>query len=138
MAILAPIEVNPVVPPVEPVWTSSRFWITISTSALSFIGFLVTVGIIHSDDQENVSKAISGMVGAVGALAANAFVVFQYIRSRTQQRIEAAKSAAAAKESIARVAEAETRKFELIAAMPQELAMRLEPITVSRMAAVKS
>jgi hypothetical protein len=107
------------VTPVEPPWISSRFWVTVSTAALTFIAFLVSVGIIGSADQENVSKAVSGAVGAIGALAANAFVVFQYIRSRTEQRVEIAKTEAV-------VAESKARKVEAIAAMPTELAMRME------------
>lgn len=106
--------------PAKPGWTTSEFWVTVSTAALTFISFLVSVGLINSADQEDVSKSVSGAIGALGSLVANAFVIWRYIQSRVAVKVAVAETQQVVVESKARVIEAELRTAELIATMPEE------------------
>jgi hypothetical protein len=106
--------------PAKPGWLSSEFWVTVSTAALTFIAFMVSIGIVSSADSENLGKAVSGAVGAIGSLLANAFTIWKYIQSRTAVKVAAVETAAVVMEAKAQIAEAETRRVELIASMPQE------------------
>jgi LmbE family N-acetylglucosaminyl deacetylase len=124
--------------PEKATWWSPEFWLTVSTAAISFIAFLVSAGVVSSADQEHLSKAVSGAIAGVGALVTNAMVIWQYLRSRRDVKVEAAKTEQVARQAAAQIHEAETRKYEAVAAMPPEVAMRMmQPMQKLRGVAVK-
>ena len=72
----------------KPGWQTSEFWLT---AAMQIIGLLVVVGVIAVGDKATVEGAVAEGIKAIFALATNALVLWKYIQSRGEVKVEAAK-----------------------------------------------
>jgi hypothetical protein len=71
----------------KPGWQTSEFYIALAGQLLAI---LVLLGIVPAADRATLEGAISRAVEAVAAFAASTLGVWQYIRSRTTVKTEAA------------------------------------------------
>lgn len=65
----------------KPGYQTTEFW---TTAATNLMGFLVVIGAVSSGDATSLTQAITTSVTAIATLAANGYVVANYIKSRTE------------------------------------------------------
>ncbi len=63
---------------------TTEFWVTLVSQALAF---LALVGVIAPNDLGTLQDAVGKCVAAAAVFAANAWVIVQYIRSRTHLKL---------------------------------------------------
>lgn len=62
---------------------TTEFWVTMITQALTL---LTIVGVVPLSDADTLREALVKCVTAAGVFIANAWIVVNYIRSRTAQK----------------------------------------------------
>lgn len=70
-------------------WRSSEFWASIGALAASIITLVVLFGFIKPQDQESVTKAVSEVIAAIGAIVVQWGVARTYTSNRTDLKLEA-------------------------------------------------
>ena len=86
----------------KPGWQTTEFWITLIKQVLPF---LVLLGVFTLADTTKIEGAITSAIMSIGALIASSMDLWQYIKSRTEQKVATLNAQAA-------VAELETAKIE--------------------------
>ena len=65
-------------------YKTSEFVLAATSLTAGVVVLLATLGVIAQSDQENVSKAVTGVVVSLGAALTSGISVWKYIQSRTE------------------------------------------------------
>ncbi len=70
----------------KPGYLTTEFYIA---AASQLLGLLVMMGVISGTDKTTLEGAVSAAITAVGTLIGSAIIAWQYIASRTTQKVQA-------------------------------------------------
>lgn len=75
--------------PLKSGWWTSEFWTTVGVVVKNFILFLVMLNVLPSSTADEVQSSLTKIVGWMGMIAGESFILWKYITSRTETKVAA-------------------------------------------------
>ena len=67
-------------------WLTPEFWTMVATAGTNLVAVAVLLGWVNTMQAEDLTKALSALVGATQVIVLNTALVWQYLRGRSQLR----------------------------------------------------
>jgi anti-sigma-K factor RskA len=70
-------------------WLTPEFWTMAGTALANLVAVAVMVGWVDHTQAQDITKAVSALIGATQVLVLNTVLVFKYLTQRQQIKVEA-------------------------------------------------
>jgi anti-sigma-K factor RskA len=70
-------------------WLTPEFWTMAATALANLVAVAVMIGWVDQTQAQDITKAVSALVGATQVLVLNTVLVFKYLTQRQQLKVEA-------------------------------------------------
>lgn len=77
----------------RPGWATTEFWVTAGTLLANVVGVLALVLRLSPETAAQIHNNVASIVGAVSVIAINGFILWKYLHSRQEVKVEAVKAA---------------------------------------------
>jgi hypothetical protein len=70
-------------------WLTPEFWTMAATALANLVAVAVMIGWVDQTQAQDITKAVSALIGATQVLVLNTVLVFKYLTQRQQLKVEA-------------------------------------------------
>ena len=70
-------------------WLTPEFWTMAATALANLVAVAVMIGWVDQTQAQDITKAVSALIGATQVLVLNTVLVFKYLTQRQQIKVEA-------------------------------------------------
>jgi hypothetical protein len=70
-------------------WLTPEFWTMAGTALANLVAVAVMIGWVDQTQAQDITKAVSALIGATQVLVLNTVLVFKYLTQRQQIKVEA-------------------------------------------------